>query len=173
MRWENKKRLCELCVRYRYIYKDYFLENGICLSGIRHCIKYLQKGETSKYTSIDLNADNQADQVCTECKPNFSLINNACVKNKILGCQNEINHKCLKCHEPFEKKQEHCEIKNCVSYNDFGCTACDCGYFLNFRNVCEEIHAGCIRYQRGVCNDCHTNFKLKGTSCVMEGCAKL
>jgi hypothetical protein len=81
-----------------------------------------------------------------------------------------VNHKCHKCLEPFKKKEDHCEIANCLTYNDFGCTACDCGYYLTPQNICSEVQPGCIRYQRGICSDCQAHFKLRGGSCIMEGC---
>ena len=35
------------------------------------------------------------------------------------------------------------------------------------------MQKGCIRYQKGHCTDCYPPFKLKGSTCVIEGCEKL
>lgn len=92
----------KLRLRYSMNHLDYFLNSGKCEPGIKECEKYLS--ETSR-------------DICSSCKKYYSLVNNACLKNKILGCEFETNHRCEKCSEPFRKKDDHCEISNCVTYN--------------------------------------------------------
>ena len=60
-----------LQVQY-YWYLDFILsDDGECEEGIKHCVKYNTKGAT---------------KVCENCQTGFSMINNMCLKNKILGC---------------------------------------------------------------------------------------
>jgi hypothetical protein len=56
-------------------------------------------------------------------------------------------------------------VPNCNNHNDFGCTGCECGYYLTADNRCASVDQGCIRYQRGICTDCMAQFKLKGGVC--------
>jgi hypothetical protein len=67
----------------------------------------------------------------------------------------------------------HCSVANCKSHNDFGCTTCECGYYLTPDRKCNEMTNGCIRYSRGNCVDCMHNFVLKGNVCEIEGCNKM
>ena len=63
-----------------------------------------------------------------------------------------------------------CVIENCASLNDYGCFACECGFFVNADKSCSKITDGCLTYQRGVCKNCLPHYKLKGGSCTIEGC---
>lgn len=90
--------------------------------------------------------------------------------NSILGCKNEVEHVCKECYKPFKSEGGDCIIAHCKKYNDYGCVACECGYFLTPQGICKRIQTGCVRYQRGQCTDCLPNFKLKGSDCEIEGC---
>lgn len=50
----------------------FYLQNGQCLKAIRNCVKYTD--------------DSKA--ICSDCATDYSLINNLCVRNSILGCRN-------------------------------------------------------------------------------------
>lgn len=95
----------------------------------------------------------------------------SCLKNKILGCKTEANGVCSQCYDPFIAKSVRCEIPNCQNYNEYGCTVCQCGYYLTAERTCSQIGQGCIRYNRGVCTDCMPEFTLKNGVCSIEGCA--
>ena len=114
-----------------------------------------------------------ARQVCTDCGSGFSLYNNICVSNSILGCKNELDHVCKECYKPFKLNNGNCEINHCKTYNDYQCVACQCGFFLTSRGVCKRIETGCVRYQRGQCTDCLPIFRLKGSQCEIEGCEEV
>lgn len=64
-------------------------------------------------------------------------------------------------------------MSNCQSHNEFGCVACECGFYLTPDRKCNQIAQGCIRYNRGICTDCMANFQLKGGVCDIEGCLKI
>lgn len=49
-------------------------------------------------------------EFCTQCHDGYSLVNNACHQNYILGCFEEQDHKCNKCADPFHHVEDHCEI---------------------------------------------------------------
>lgn len=136
---------------------NYYLNNGICKQAIKSCVSYSDDSKTT----------------CTDCAYGFSLINNFCVENSVLGCRNEISHICKECYRPFQLANGNCEITNCKTYNEYRCVACNCGYYLTPEGVCKIMEQGCVRYQRGQCTDCLPNFKLKGSSCEMEGCLDL
>ena len=147
----------QLCLRYKFCNDlGFVLSGGRCVKGIKDCVSYLDASH----------------EVCVDCTKNHSLVNNACLLNTILGCKKEVDHTCKECYEPFSLKDGHCEINECKSYNDFGCTACHCGYFITDSRTCSEMSPGCLRYQRGTCTDCLPNFKLKGNICDMDGCKK-
>ena len=111
--------------------------------------------------------------ICFECENNYSLVSNNCLKNKILGCKKEQFNSCTECYQPFELSSGHCSIDNCKSYSDFGCVACECGYYITKDRICLKIEEGCIRHQKGVCTDCYPPFQLQGASCVLDGCRKM
>jgi hypothetical protein len=136
---------------------NYFLKDGSCSPAIRNCLSY---------------EDNSMSK-CTDCSFGFSLINNLCVENSVLGCRNEVSHVCKECYRPFLLANGNCEITNCKTYNEYRCATCNCGYYLTRDGVCKNVELGCVRYQRGQCTDCLPNFKLKGSSCEMEGCLDL
>lgn len=100
-----------------------------------------------------------------KCVSGYSLVNNLCLQSLILGCEFEENDVCGKCAAPFHKVKDHCEIKDCASYNEYGCVACECGFYLTNEGKCKELASGCIRYQRGVCSDCQPHFTLKNSKC--------
>lgn len=83
--------------------------------------------------------DGSSSRICIDCKEGFSLINNSCLKNRILGCVGivEEGNPCQKCVEPFRLVGKNCEISDCVTYNDYGCTSCACGFYLTPDNKCE------------------------------------
>ena len=98
-----------------------------------------------------------------------------CLKNTILGCQieNEAGG-CKKCYEPiFRLVDKHCEVDNCRSVNEYGCIACECGFYLTEGGICNEMMPGCLRYQRGVCTDCQKNWISQRGVCIIEGCLKM
>lgn len=51
-------------------------------------------------------------------------MNNACLPNTILGCKDQVDGICKDCYDPFFEKDNHCEVPNCQSHNEFGCVAC-------------------------------------------------
>lgn len=136
---------------------NYYLKDGTCSPAIKNCVTY---------------ADD-VRQNCTDCAYGFSLINNLCVENSVLGCRTEVSHVCKECYKPFKLANGNCEIANCKTYNEYSCVACNCGYYLNTDGICKSAELGCVRYQRGHCTDCLPDFKLKGNSCEMEGCLDL
>jgi len=101
------------------------------------------------------------------------LINNLCAQNSVLGCKNEVNYVCKECIKPFSLNNGNCYISNCKTYNEYRCAACECGYYLTIDGICKPMELGCVRYQRGQCTDCLPNYKLKGSTCDMEGCTDL
>ena len=89
----------------------------------------------------------------------------------LLGCRTEEqDHTCKECFEPFRMVGNHCSIENCKTFNDYGCTNCECGYYLTSDRNCREIEPGCLRYQRGKCINCISHYKLKGGACQIDGC---
>ena len=111
--------------------------------------------------------------VCQKCLPNFSLVTNTCLRNKILGCKHEENYSCTSCFTPFKNEEGRCTINKCKDYNDFGCESCDCGFYLTRTGECKKIDEGCIRYQKGICTDCYPPYTLQGIGCVIDGCQEL
>jgi hypothetical protein len=107
------------------------------------------------------------------CKKGFSLYNNNCVENSIVGCKKEVDHVCQECFPLFTLNNGHCIISQCKSYNDYSCVTCECGYYLTSQGNCKKMDTGCVRYQRGQCTDCLPNFKLKGNECLIEGCEEI
>lgn len=94
-----------------------------------------------------------------------------CRHNYLLGCKEETtSHTCKECYPPFEINGQHCDVPNCRTLNDFGCVACECGFYLTSTRLCKPIAPGCLRYERGVCKDCLRHYKLKGGVCEIEGC---
>jgi len=57
-----------------------------------------------------------------------------------------------------------------ATYNDFGCVACECAFYITPNNVCKSMREGCIRYLRGKCIDCLPSWRLKGNDCILPGC---
>ena len=108
---------------------------------------------------------------CQKCRSDHSLVLGACRHNLLLGCRTEQeDHSCKECFAPFKLNANHCDIPNCKQFNDFGCTACDCGYYLTPQRDCKEADQGCLRYQRGSCINCLPHYKLKGGVCQIDGC---
>lgn len=138
--------------------KGFLLENGTCKQGIVNCASHLTLGDMV---------------ICDQCEPGNSLMNNNCLPNSILGCKDQVGEVCNDCYDPFFEKNNHCEVPNCKSHNEYGCVSCECGFYLTPDRKCSEITQGCIRYNRGVCSDCMQHFKLKGGICDIEGCLKL
>lgn len=147
----------QLCLRYCLFYLGFYLKEGSCVETVKDCVKF---------------SDHER-KICTDCDQGFSLYNNICVQNSILGCKNEVDHVCKECYRPFNLNNGHCDIQHCKSYNDYKCVACQCGYFLTDKGVCKTMDTGCVRYQRGQCTDCLPNFRLKGNQCEIEGCLDL
>lgn len=88
----------------------------------------------------------------------------------MLGCKHEEEgHYCQECYQPFQLRDGACEITHCKNYNDFGCTSCECGYFLQ-GDRCVEVSEGCLRYSQGECVDCLPHYHLSGGSCQILGC---
>lgn len=133
---------------------DFYLKAGSCQKTIKNCAKFVE----------------ETRETCTECARGYSLYNNICYMNSILGCKNEIDHVCKECYKPFTLRDGHCEINQCKTYNDYKCVACNCGFFLTQNGICKAMDTGCVRYQRGQCTDCLPNFRLKGSVCQIEGC---
>lgn len=147
----------QLRLRYIKSYAGFFLRANECVVTVKNCVKF----------------SDQQRQTCSDCAQGYSLFNNICVMNSILGCKNEIDHVCKACYSPFKLENEDCKIQNCKTYNDYKCVACECGYFLTEQGVCKRAKTGCVRYQRGQCTDCLPNFRLKGSDCEIEGCLDL
>jgi hypothetical protein len=80
------------------------------------------------------------------------------------------DHNCQECFSPFQLTSYQCSISNCKSLNDFGCVACECGYYLTESRTCQKIPQGCLKNVRGACVECLPHYKLKGGVCVIEGC---
>lgn len=99
----------------------YYLKDGSCSKAIKNCASY---------------ADNTM-AICTECNYGFSLLNNLCVRNSVLGCKKEVSHICRECYKPFVLSNGNCDITNCKTYNEYKCVACNCGYFLTSEGVCK------------------------------------
>ena len=50
---------------------------------------------------------------------------NECKHNLLLGCKVENSDRsCKECWKPFYLNDKHCDIKNCMSLNDYGCVSC-------------------------------------------------
>ena len=147
----------QLRLGYFLCYKGFYLRNGRCEKTVKNCIKFSDKTK----------------QTCTDCEHGFSLFQNICVQNSILGCKEEDNHVCRECYRPFRLVDGDCLIANCKTYNDYKCVACECGFFLTPNGICKRMETGCVRYQRGQCTDCLPNFTLKGSQCKIEGCVQL
>lgn len=127
--------------------------NGACQVGVKFCEEY--------------NSDN----TCKRCNIEYSLILDQCKHNFLLGCKIEqSDHTCSECHKPFQLENYQCIIKNCKSYNDFGCYACECGFYVNEKRSCQKMQEGCLKYNRGICVECQPHYKLKGGSCIIDGC---
>ena len=153
-RKEQHWRMYQLCLRYFYCNSGFYLKGTSCVKTVKNCVKF---------------SDAQR-QVCTDCAQGYSLHENYCVMNSVLGCKNEVDHVCKECFKPFTLNNGNCEIQHCKSYNDFGCVACNCGYYLNKNGMCKVMEGGCIRYHRGECIDCLPAYTLKGNECQIEGC---
>ena len=115
----------------------------------------------------------KAKSICSSCAHGYSLYQNFCVKNSIMGCKTELDKKCTECYKPFNLNDNDCTIKNCKVYNDYKCAACECGYFLTSTGICKSIADGCIRYQRGECIDCLPKWTLINNECELVGCRKI
>ena len=63
---QNAKGACTNCD------KRFYLESGNCNLGVENCVEYTSFGDK---------------KVCNKCKDGHSFINNACVRNKMLGCK--------------------------------------------------------------------------------------
>ena len=135
----------------------FYLQAGTCVKTVKNCAKFSDKNK----------------QICTDCFHGFSLYNNICVMNSILGCKAEVDHVCKECYKPYKLEDGDCKIQNCKTYNDYKCVARECGYFLTPQGVCKRMQTGCVRYQRGQCTDCLPNFRLKGNDCEIEGCLNM
>lgn len=61
-------------------------------------------------------------------------------------------------------------IKDCRRYNDFGCYACQCGYYITDAKSCRKYEDGCMKYYRSMCTECMPHFKLRGGVCMIDGC---
>lgn len=149
--------MCQLCLRYFYFYSGFYLKGGKCEETVRNCVHFSDPERKN----------------CADCAHGYSLYSNICFINSILGCKNEIDHVCKDCYKPFRLNNGNCEIPHCKTYNDYKCVACNCGFFLTSTGVCKSLETGCVRYQRGQCTDCLPNFRLKGNSCVIEGCESI
>lgn len=76
---KNKVGSCTNCALGIILcYLGFNLQNGICLQTIKNCQKFTDSSNT----------------VCTNCRTDYSLISNLCVKNSILGCKVQENKKC-------------------------------------------------------------------------------
>lgn len=140
---------CNICA------EGFNQNNGKCILGISNCASY------------------DAQNLCIKCVDDYSLILSECRHNTLLGCKTEaFSHTCDICYFPFELNRNHCDIPDCRMLNDYGCTACECGFYLTEDRRCKTIARGCMRYERGVCNDCLPHYKLKGSICEIEGCLK-
>jgi hypothetical protein len=107
------------------------VSDGSCVRGVKNCEKYASDG------------------TCEECRSGFSFIAESCKRNLLLGCKSERpDHTCTDCWEPFKLNQDHCSIDNCLLLNDYGCYACDCGFYLTHEQDCKPFQPGCMRYSR-------------------------
>ena len=59
---------------------DFVLKDGVCQTGIKDC----------KLLTNDGN-----NLICEDCKEGYSLVNNACLRNRILGCKREEEKICF------------------------------------------------------------------------------
>ena len=108
---------------------------------------------------------------CKKCDNEYSLIFGECRHNILLGCKVEqADHTCLECFKPFQLDNYQCVIPACKSYNDYGCYACECGFFITNTHSCQKMLDGCIKTYRGTCVECLPHYKLKGGACAIEGC---
>lgn len=131
----------------------YVKSQGTCKVGVKYCEEY------------------NTDSTCKKCTIEYSLIFNECKHNLLLGCKVEqSDHTCSECYKPFVLQNYQCVIKECKSYNDYGCVSCECGYYLSETRSCLKMQEGCLKYYRGVCSECLPHYKLKGGSCVIDGC---
>lgn len=86
--------------------------------------------------------------------------------NTLLGCKRtKSDHTCLECWPPFKLNGEHCEVSDCQSLNDYGCTTCQCGFYLDRDRGCKKADDGCLRYERGKCINCLDHYRLKAGIC--------
>lgn len=99
------------------------------------------------------------------------MIYGKCRHNLLLGCKVELNdHRCKECFAPFELSEYNCGIRNCKRYNDYGCYACECGFYITENRACKKYEDGCMKYDRGICTECMPHFKLRGGMCMIDGC---
>lgn len=125
---------------------------GVCEEGVKYCETY----DGSK---------------CEKCETEFSLIFGECRHNGLLGCRSEnSDHTCNECIKPFVLDNFNCVIPNCKRINDYGCYACECGFFITESRTCQRMAVGCLKNYRGVCTECLPHYKLKGGVCTLEGC---
>ena len=126
---------CASCNPYYYLNET----TGKCLScGIKNCIKCKNKNE------------------CLECRPNYILSNNQCVKS----CEIGLNEKCKKCND----KEGHFE--ECIFCND--------GYFLpndTNKQKCVKCPDGCLSCYGSTdnifCSSCKSCYELINRKCQL------
>ena len=129
--------------------------DGVCVIGTKECVEYEEDGS------------------CRMCLEEYSLLFGECRHNLLLGCRTELgDHRCADCFAPFELDSYSCRIKNCKSYNDYGCYSCECGYYVTEGYTCRKMEEGCLKYYRGSCSQCLPHYRLHGGSCLIEGCLK-
>ena len=96
--------------------------DGQCKTGVKYCEEYHQDG------------------TCKKCNIEYSLIFSECKHNSLLGCKIEqSDHTCSECHKPFTLENRQCFIKDCKTYNDFGCISCECGFYITENRSCAKM----------------------------------
>ena len=137
-----------------WLREEFYRVDGKCKKGVKNCKEYKKDG------------------TCQACKVNYSLIFGDCKHNILLGCKEEKeDHTCKQCYEPFQLFGSHCDIGDCQTLNDYGCVACECGFYLTEERKCQKIERGCMRHQRGRCVNCFPHFELKKNgTCLIDGC---
>ncbi|OAF69562.1 hypothetical protein A3Q56_02706 [Intoshia linei] len=161
---ECDKSKCYSCngVTCLHCYKDYFLQNGLCIvcSQIQNCAKC-------------------NGLFCTKCSDGFTLINETqCDACEISNCKNCYENKLLKCSvclDGFVKDGADCKsielVDGCTATNGVLCANCKEGYkFLGHEcEKCSVENCGNCKDSRGTCLYCKVGFYLNENIC-QENC---
>ena len=89
----------------------------------------------------------------------------------IVGCKAQSNGQCVECFNPFKLSSGKCTIDNCLTLGDFGCGACQSGYYLKPDGLCYKNDLGCSLYRAGTCYACQYPYILENGQCKIDGCS--